>query len=124
MMRCYEIREGSRARLSARKEIIAEEERQRQRYEAELARARAQQQQQQEAERTLLEEVRRREVEERRRQEAERQRQREEVWRRQVEEQASITTVESTTKRCPGCSWPIEKNKGCLHMTCKLNIIS
>ncbi|KUJ11963.1 uncharacterized protein LY89DRAFT_653517 [Mollisia scopiformis] len=43
--------------------------------------------------------------------------QRERVWKRQVEEEASMSTVEKTTKKCPGCSWPIEKNAGCAHMT-------
>ncbi|KLU91100.1 hypothetical protein MAPG_09623 [Magnaporthiopsis poae ATCC 64411] len=29
-------------------------------------------------------------------------------------------TVSQTTKRCPGCRWPIEKNDGCSHMTCTM----
>ncbi|KAL4758712.1 E3 ubiquitin-protein ligase [Aspergillus foveolatus] len=38
-------------------------------------------------------------------------------WRmREVE--LSMKKVEETTKRCPGCQWPIEKNDGCDHMTC------
>jgi len=29
------------------------------------------------------------------------------------------TWVELNTKACPKCSFPIEKNGGCIHMTCK-----
>ncbi|KAL8287973.1 hypothetical protein RB597_000186 [Gaeumannomyces tritici] len=29
-------------------------------------------------------------------------------------------TIFQTTKRCPGCRWPIEKNKGCSHITCTM----
>ncbi|KAL8377881.1 hypothetical protein RB595_008526 [Gaeumannomyces hyphopodioides] len=29
-------------------------------------------------------------------------------------------TVVQTTKRCPGCRWPIEKSEGCSHMTCTM----
>ncbi|KAG4035551.1 hypothetical protein MFRU_001g03200 [Monilinia fructicola] len=36
-----------------------------------------------------------------------------------VGEEASLNTIRQTTKRCPGCSWPIEKNEGCDHMTCE-----
>ena len=48
-----------------------------------------------------------------------------EVWeqgelkRRLKEEKASLAKVEGTTKKCPGCTWPIEKNQGCAHMTCE-----
>ncbi|KAL4886654.1 hypothetical protein BJY04DRAFT_76106 [Aspergillus karnatakaensis] len=38
--------------------------------------------------------------------------------RRMREAQLSMQKVEETTKRCPGCEWPIEKNEGCDHMTC------
>ncbi|KAK0634033.1 hypothetical protein B0T14DRAFT_508265 [Immersiella caudata] len=38
--------------------------------------------------------------------------------RRAKENTASEATVKRTTKKCPGCSWPIEKNSGCAHMTC------
>lgn len=44
---------------------------------------------------------------------------REEAKRKIKEEKASLKVVEKTTKRCPGCQWPIEKNEGCAHMTCK-----
>jgi hypothetical protein len=44
---------------------------------------------------------------------------RELVKRRQKEEKMSLEKVEATTKQCPGCQWPIEKNEGCSHMTCK-----
>ncbi|KAL4872867.1 hypothetical protein BDV12DRAFT_161648 [Aspergillus spectabilis] len=40
--------------------------------------------------------------------------------RRMREVELSMKKVEETTKRCPGCEWPIEKNEGCDHMTCKL----
>ncbi|KAL4907137.1 hypothetical protein BDW74DRAFT_148637 [Aspergillus multicolor] len=39
--------------------------------------------------------------------------------RRMREVELSVKTVENTTKRCPGCQWPIEKNSGCDHMTCR-----
>jgi hypothetical protein len=35
------------------------------------------------------------------------------------EEEASKTLMEATTKPCPGCTRPIEKNQGCNHMQCK-----
>ncbi|KAB8303626.1 hypothetical protein EYC80_005022 [Monilinia laxa] len=35
-----------------------------------------------------------------------------------VDEEASLNTIRQTTKTCPGCSWPIEKNEGCDHMKC------
>ncbi|KAL1839319.1 hypothetical protein VTJ49DRAFT_1647 [Mycothermus thermophilus] len=38
--------------------------------------------------------------------------------RRKQEEEASAKTVNQTTKPCPGCRAPIEKNQGCQHMTC------
>ncbi|KAL4999178.1 hypothetical protein BDV10DRAFT_58729 [Aspergillus recurvatus] len=38
--------------------------------------------------------------------------------RRMREVELSMKKVEETTKRCPGCQWPIEKNDGCDHMTC------
>ncbi|KAF8862455.1 hypothetical protein BDZ45DRAFT_739439 [Acephala macrosclerotiorum] len=107
-------------------ERLAEEERQRQRHETELARAR--EQQAAEAERRKLEvarrqreEERKRQVEERRREEEERQKQKQAVWKRHMEEEASMSTVERTTKKCPGCTWPIEKNQGCQHMTCEFH---
>jgi hypothetical protein len=36
----------------------------------------------------------------------------EDVRRRAKENTASEVTVKRTTKKCPGCSWPIEKNNG------------
>jgi flagellar biosynthesis GTPase FlhF len=42
--------------------------------------------------------------------------------RRMREVELSMKKVEETTKRCPGCQWPIEKNDGCDHMTCKSNM--
>ncbi|KAL4972152.1 hypothetical protein BDW66DRAFT_9506 [Aspergillus desertorum] len=42
--------------------------------------------------------------------------------RRMREVELSMKKVEETTKRCPGCQWPIEKNDGCDHMTCKSDL--
>jgi hypothetical protein len=41
--------------------------------------------------------------------------------KRVADEEASLRTVQLTTKTCPGqgCNWNIEKNNGCAHMTCK-----
>ncbi|KAF0884370.1 PRKN ligase, partial [Crocuta crocuta] len=33
-------------------------------------------------------------------------------------EEASKETIKKTTKPCPRCHVPIEKNGGCMHMTC------
>lgn len=41
--------------------------------------------------------------------------------RRQRENALSMETMKQTTKQCPGCKWPIEKNRGCDHMTCKFD---
>lgn len=44
--------------------------------------------------------------------------------KRMREVELSMKMVEETTKRCPGCQWPIEKNEGCDHMTCKSSFLS
>ncbi|RYP36988.1 hypothetical protein DL767_003143 [Monosporascus sp. MG133] len=66
----------------------------------------------------------RREEAERRRLQAERmamqqqaEKMRMEAARKREEDELSRRTVERTTKPCPGCKWPIEKNSGCSHMT-------
>jgi len=87
------------ARELDRENRRAEEERQRMKHEEERRRARAEQ--------------------ERRKRELEMENMREEVKKRQREESASVAVVQRTTKPCPGCQWPIEKNRGCAHMTCK-----
>jgi hypothetical protein len=69
-------------------------------------------------------EVRRREREERERAERERRREERRVMeerrrrmqieaeRKRREEQANLDTISRTTKNCPRCKWPIEKNHG------------
>lgn len=44
--------------------------------------------------------------------------------RRMREVELSVNLVEEIAKRCPGCQWPIEKNEGCDHMTCKPTFLS
>jgi hypothetical protein len=83
--------------------MLAEEDRQRRRHEEERRVARARQE---------VEAAKRKE-------EQKRAKQREEIKRRQREDKLSLDTVHATTKPCPGCRWPIEKNDGCAHMTCK-----
>lgn len=34
------------------------------------------------------------------------------------DEKENLTWITGNTKQCPKCSWPIEKNQGCNHMTC------
>ncbi|CAE7205025.1 IBR domain containing protein [Pyrenophora teres f. teres] len=40
-----------------------------------------------------------------------------------AQEEASLEAIGKLTKKCPGpgCTWNIEKNDGCDHMTCKFN---
>src|SRR5207244_347985 len=40
-------------------------------------------------------------------------------WISTCEEKSSSNWVSCHTKNCPGCHKPIEKNAGCIHMTCK-----
>jgi len=91
------------ARELSERDKRAEQDRQRKRHAEERRRARAEQEA--EAARKKLEK--------------ERAKTRERLKRRQMEEQLSMAKVQSTTKQCPGCQWPIEKNEGCDHMTCK-----
>jgi hypothetical protein len=44
------------------------------------------------------------------------------ITRRNQEEENSKKTIRKVCKICPGkgCNWPIEKNDGCAHMTCKI----
>lgn len=50
---------------------------------------------------------------------AERRRRAAEVVRRHGEELRSEVAVAWTTKGCPRCGTRIEKNEGCMHMTCR-----
>lgn len=50
---------------------------------------------------------------------AERRRRAAEVERRRGEELRSEVAVARTTKGCPRCGTRIEKNEGCMHMTCR-----
>lgn len=60
----------------------------------------------------------------RRQEEANRELARLEKMRKQAiekkrQEDLSEETIQKTTRKCPGCSWSIEKSSGCDHMTCK-----
>jgi hypothetical protein len=39
------------------------------------------------------------------------------------EEEASKKLLAATTKQCPGCKRPIEKNMGCDHMECESTLL-
>jgi len=41
-----------------------------------------------------------------------------------AQEEASLQAIGKLTKKCPGpgCTWNIEKNDGCDHMTCKFRV--
>ena len=43
-----------------------------------------------------------------------------------AQEEASLQAIGKLTKKCPGpgCTWNIEKNDGCDHMTCKFRVAS
>lgn len=113
-----------------------EEERQRHRHKEEREKARTaqlmeaerkrkQQQQAEEKERQRLEEER--QAEKAKRQQAKMRKEAQErvlmEAKRQRENALSMETMKQTTKQCPGCQWPIEKNRGCDHMTCKLGFL-
>jgi hypothetical protein len=71
---------------------------------------RAEQEQREREKRERLERARL--EEERQRKEEARRRMRLEAERKRREEQANIDTISRTTKNCPMCKWPIEKNLG------------
>jgi hypothetical protein len=105
-----------------------EEERQKRRHKEEKEKARAAQLMEAERkkkERKRVEEEKRAELE-KRQQERIRKEAQERVLieaRRQRENALSMQTMKETTKQCPGCKWPIEKNRGCDHMTCKSSFL-
>uniref|UniRef100_A0A3Q2ZJX7 E3 ubiquitin-protein ligase parkin n=1 Tax=Kryptolebias marmoratus TaxID=37003 RepID=A0A3Q2ZJX7_KRYMA len=45
---------------------------------------------------------------------------REEASQRGRWDQASLLLIEESTKRCPRCLVPVERNGGCMHMQCSL----
>jgi ATPase subunit of ABC transporter with duplicated ATPase domains len=90
------------------REKQAEQERQRQRHEEEKWREKAKR----DAETA------------RKKSEQERAKRNDELKKRAREERLSVEKVKATTKQCPGCQWPIEKNNGCEHMTCTFTFYS
>jgi hypothetical protein len=84
-------------------ELLDEEER-------EEARAQAEREKQ---ERKRREEEARAEKERKKRKEREkREKEAAEANKRRQEERANLDTIAKTTKPCPSCTWPIEKNEG------------
>ncbi|RFU34293.1 hypothetical protein B7463_g2071, partial [Scytalidium lignicola] len=77
-----------------------------------VERQKARRRQQEEAER------KREEIERQKKLDVDRLKMIEDIKRRQMEDELSLKMVQATTKQCPSCQWPIEKNEGCAHMTC------
>ncbi|KAL2292692.1 hypothetical protein FJTKL_07786 [Diaporthe vaccinii] len=109
--------EESRRSKEAEDAARGERERKR-REEAEDAarREREHREREEREERARLEEMRY--EEERARAEAERQARAAELLRRKQEDEQSEWLIGISTKGCPRCAKRIEKNEGCMHMTC------
>lgn len=130
--RLQEEQDFDAARDISRRDKRKEEERQRRRHNEEKEKARAAQlkaaeikrkerQQAEEEEQQRVDEEKRVQKAKRKQEKMRRETQERALMeaRRQRENDLSIQKMKQTTKQCPGCRWPIEKNKGCDHMTCK-----
>ena len=130
--RLQEEQDFDAARDISRRDKRKEEERQRRRHNEEKEKARAAQlkaaeikrkerQQAEEEEQQRVDEEKRVQKAKRKQEKMRRETQERALMeaRRQRENDLSIQKMKQTTKQCPGCRWPIEKNKGCDNMTCK-----